>query len=147
MNRREFVKNSCLACLSATGMAMLSSCTATRYISGTLGNDGLTLDANEFITKRKGEAVYRSFVIVRNEALQYPVCVYRFGENEYAALLMQCTHQGTELQASGDRLQCPAHGSEFDNRGIVKTGPADKGLRSFPVTLSNNQLFIDLRAV
>jgi Rieske Fe-S protein len=147
MNRREFVKNSCLACLSAGGMAMLSSCSATSYITGTLGNDGLTLDANEFITKRKGEAIYRSFVIVRNEALQYPVCVYRFGENEYAALLMQCTHQGTELQVSGDRLQCPAHGSEFDNRGIVKTGPADKVLRSFPVTVSKNQLFIDLRAV
>jgi Rieske Fe-S protein len=147
MNRREFVKNSCLACLSAGGMAMFSSCSATQYLSGTLGKDGLTLDVNEFIIKKKGEPVYRSFVIVRNEALQYPVCVYRFGENEYAALLMQCTHQGTELQVSGDRLQCPAHGSEFDNRGIVKTGPADKGLRSFPVTVSSNQLFIDLRAV
>ena len=60
---------------------------------------------------------------------------------------MRCTHQGTELQASGDRLQCPAHGSEFDNKGTVKTGPADKALRSFPVTVSNNQLFIDLKAI
>jgi Rieske Fe-S protein len=112
-----------------------------------LGKDGLTLDINEFIIKKKGKPFYRSFVIVRNEALQYPVCVYRFGENDYAALWMQCTHQGTELQVSGDRLQCPAHGSEFDNRGSVKTGPADKDLRIFPVTVSNNQLFIDLKAV
>jgi hypothetical protein len=29
----------------------------------------------------------------------------------------------------------------------VKTGPADKSLRSFPVTVSNNELFIDLRAI
>jgi len=148
MDRREFLKNSCTACLSATALtAALSSCTPTRYISGIIGNDGLFVDANEFVTTQNGKPVYRSFVIIRNDALQYPVCVYRFGENEYSALWMRCTHQGTELQASGDRLQCTAHGSEFDNKGSVKTGPADRSLRSFPVTVSNNQLFIDMRAI
>jgi len=148
MDRREFIKNSCTACLSATVIGtVVSSCTATRYISGTLGNDGLFVDPNEFVTKQNGKAIYRSFIIVRNDALQYPVCVYRFSDNEYSALWMRCTHQGTELQASGDRLQCTAHGSEFDNKGSVKTGPADRSLRSFPVTVSNNQLFIDMRAI
>jgi Rieske Fe-S protein len=148
MDRREFIKNSCTACLSATVITgMLSSCTATKYISGTLGKDGLFVDPGEFQTKQNGKTVYRSFIIVRNDALQYPVCVYRFNDNEYSALWMRCTHQGTELQASGDRLQCTAHGSEFDNKGAVKNGPADKSLRSFPVTVSNNQIFIDLRAI
>jgi Rieske Fe-S protein len=148
MDRREFIKNSCTACLTATVIGtVISSCTATRYISGTLGNDGLFVDANEFVTKQNGKPVYRSFIIVRNDALQYPVCVYRFNDNEYSALWMRCTHQGTELQASGDRLQCTAHGSEFDNRGSVKTGPADRSLRNFPVTVSNNQLFIDMRII
>jgi len=148
MDRREFIKSSCTACLSATVIAaMLPSCTSTRYISGTLGKDGLFVDPNEFVTKQNGKIAYRSFIIVRNDGLQYPVCVYRFNDNEYSALWMSCTHQGTELQASGDRLQCTAHGSEFDNKGAVKTGPADRSLRSFPVTVSNNQLFIDLRAI
>ena len=148
MDRREFIKNSCTVCLSATVLtAALSSCTPTRYISGVLGQDGLFLDANEFVTTQNGKPAYRSFVIIRNDALQYPVCVYRFNDNEYSALWMLCTHQGTELQASGDRLQCTAHGSEFDNKGSVKTGPADRSLRSFPVTVSNNQLFIDMRAI
>jgi len=148
MDRREFIKNSCTACLSATVIGTaVSSCTATRYISGTLGKDGLFLDTNEFVTKQNGKTVYRSFVIIRNDALQYPVCVYRLNDNEYSALWMRCTHQGTELQASGDRLQCTAHGSEFDNKGSVKTGPADSSLRSFPVAVSNNQLFIDMRAI
>jgi len=148
MDRREFIRNSCTACLSVTVIsATLSSCTATKYISGKLGNDGLFIDPKEFVAKQKGKTIYRSFIIVRNDALQYPVCVYRFNDNEYSALWMRCTHQGTELQASGDRLQCTAHGSEFDNKGAVKTGPADKSLRSFPVTVSNNQLFIDLRAI
>ncbi len=148
MDRREFIRSGCTACLSAAMLGgMASSCSAAKYIKGTLGKDGLTLDADEFIAKRKGRIVYRPFVIVRNEALQYPICVYRFGEHEYSALWMRCTHQGTELQASGDRLQCPAHGSEFTSRGKVSNGPADKDLRSFPVTVLNNQIFIDLRAV
>ena len=49
---------------------------------------------------------------------------------------MQCTHQGAELQASGDMLQCPAHGSEFNNKGTVTNGPADTDLRTFPVTVN-----------
>ena len=148
MDRRKFLKNGCVACLSATLFTnMVSSCTSTRYTSGTIGKDGLLLEVNEFLNSQGGNTSYRPFVIVRNDALQYPICVYRFDENNYSALWMSCTHQGTELQASGDRLQCPAHGSEFDNKGNVKTGPADKSLRNFPVTITNNQLFIDLRTV
>lgn len=148
MDRRKFIRNSCTACLTATALGgILSSCTATKYISGTLGKDGLSVGLDEFEIKQKDKANHRSFIIIRNEALQYPICVYRLNENEYSALWMRCTHQGAELQASGDVLQCTAHGSEFDNKGTVKNGPADRNLRNFPVTVSNNQLFIDLRAI
>ena len=148
MNRRKFIKSSCTACLTtATVAGVLTSCTSTRYISGTLGTNGLTVDANEFIATQKGKTSFRSYIIIRNEALQYPVCVYRFSEKEYSALWMRCTHQGTELQASGNYLQCTAHGSEFDSKGTVKNGPADRNLRNFPVTVSGNQLFIDLRTI
>jgi Rieske Fe-S protein len=148
MDRRKFIKNSCTACISATALAgVLSSCTATKYISGTLGKDGLTVDTDEFVIRQNGKQSYRSYIIIRNEALQYPVCVYRFNDKEYSALWMSCTHQGTELQVSGDYLQCTAHGSEFDNKGTVKNGPADRNLRNFPVTVSGNQIFIDLRAI
>ena len=95
--------------------------------------------------KQKESTAYRSFIIIQNDALQYPICVYRFTDQEYSALWMQCTHQGAELQASGDFLQCPAHGSEFNNKGRVTNGPADNSLRTFPVTITNNELFIDLR--
>jgi Rieske Fe-S protein len=58
---------------------------------------------------------------------------------------MRCTHQGTELQVFGDRLQCPAHGSEFTNTGMVQNGPADDPLRTFPVRIEANTLKIDLK--
>ena len=146
MQRREFIKNSCSACLSLTVLSTLvSSCVATKYISGELGKDGLTISKDEFKVKQKGGTAYSSFIIVRNDALQFPICVYRLNENEYSALWMKCTHQRAELQASGDVLQCPAHGSEFNSKGQVTNGPAGANLRTFPVTVTNNELFIDLR--
>ena len=146
MDRREFITKSCTACASATVLiSLLSSCQATRYVSGKLNNDGLLVPLSEFKTQQRGKDTYHSFIVVRNEALQYPVCVFRLNESEYSALWMQCSHQGSELQASGSFLQCPAHGSEFNNKGQVTSGPADKDLRSFPVTINKDELFIDLR--
>lgn len=146
MNRKEFIVNTCVACLSATTVStLLSSCMATRYIPGKLLNDGLMVNKEEFIIKEKKNAGYRSFIIVRNDALTYPVFIYRFSDQEYSAVWMRCTHQGTELQASGDSLQCPAHGSAFNNKGEVTSGPAGNSLRIFPVTVTNTELFIDLR--
>ena len=146
MHRRAFIKNSCTACLSLSALSTLvSGCVVTKYIAGTLGKDGLTVSKDDFKIKQKGGTAYSSFIIVRNDALLFPVCIYRFNDNEYKALWMQCTHQGNELQASGDVLQCPAHGSEFNNKGYVVHGPAITNLKSFPVTVMNNELFIDLR--
>ena len=146
MDRRDFIKSTCTACLSLTALStFVSGCASVKYVSGTIGKDGLTISKDEFLVRQKGGTAYSSFVIVRNDALQFPICVYRFGEREYSALWMKCTHQGAELQASGDVLQCPAHGSEFNNKGIVKAGPAAANLRTFPVVVNNNDLFIDLR--
>jgi Rieske Fe-S protein len=143
MKRREFIKNSCAACLSATALAtLISSCKAGQYVSGQLNRDGILIDTNDF---RNGTTSWHPYIIVRNEQLKYPICVYRFSDTDYSALWMQCSHQGAEVQVSGSYLQCPAHGSEFNNRGQVTNGPADRSLRTFPVTVTNNQLFIDLR--
>jgi len=148
MTRKDFIVNTCAMCASATGMAaLLSSCTPSRYISGTLNKDGLILSSDEFKIMQKGNTAYRSFIIVRNDALKFPVCVYRISDTEYSALWMQCTHQGAELQVSGNLLHCPAHGSEFSNKGRITNGPADRDLRTFPVIVMNNELFIDLRKV
>ena len=148
MNRRTFIQRSCTACLAAGVVAgFVSSCKSTKYITGKLGTDGIYLGKDEFRDSKKGDENYRSYIIVRNEALQYPICVYRINDSEYHALWMQCTHQGTELQVSGDFLHCPAHGSEFSNNGRITNGPADKDLRTFPVTVTQNELFIDLRKV
>jgi Rieske Fe-S protein len=146
MKRREFIINTCNACLGVGALgALLSGCSTTHYVAGKLNQDGVLIDTNDFKVNNNGKSSWRSYIIVRNEELKFPICIYRFSETEYSALWMQCAHQGAEVQVAGSRLQCPAHGSEFDNRGRVTNGPATNDLRSFPITVNNHQLFIDLR--
>ncbi len=146
MKRRSFIATGCSVCLGAVGLtALLPACSTTRYIPGKLNKDGLLIETDDFKINQKGKESYRSYIIVRNEELQFPICIYRFSEEDYSALWMECAHQGAEVQVAGTHLQCPAHGSEYNNRGKVTNGPAETGLRTFPVSVSNNQLFIDLR--
>lgn len=142
MERRKFVWKCGIRCLGILTSGLIEqSCVGTRYVFGSIEGSYLSIPEDIFLNEDKS---YRNYVIVQNEALQYPIAVFRFSINEYKALLMKCTHQGTELQVFGDRLQCPAHGSEFTNVGSVQNGPADTSLRSFPVSKKFKALKIDL---
>lgn len=143
MERKEFLKICGLGCLGLASMSvLLQSCGTTKYVNAALQGEALLLPLSAFDNK---EGKVLAYVIAQNDTLEYPVYVYRFTPTEYSAVLMKCTHQGVELQAFGDRLQCPAHGSEFANKGQVKSGPADIGLRVFPVTIENTTLKISLK--
>jgi len=148
MDRKGFIKTCGLVCVSGAGIVTsLQGCTATRLLNGKIVGDEMIVPVSEFTSRKGKEPSYRKYLIVQHDILQYAICVYRFNENEYTALWLRCTHQGTELQVFGDKLQCPAHGSEFDSRGGVQSGPADLKLRTFPVTIEDDQLKISLKAV
>ena len=116
MDRRTFTK-SCIVCLGgAIGAPVLTSCQSTHYATGTIEPNGLSIPKAEFIYLKKDQAMTREYIIVRNDKLEFPIYLYRFSDNDYSALLMKCSHQGNELQASGDHLHCSAHGSEFNNK-------------------------------
>ena len=146
MNRREFVKQGCLFCMSGVILpGALSSCQTTHYVNGTVESTGIAVLKSEFTYIQKEKTLSRQFIIIQNDKLEFPIYVYRFSENEYSAVWMKCSHQGAELQASGDHLQCPSHGSEFNNKGIVSNGPAERNLRSFPVSSFDDKIIIDMR--
>jgi Rieske Fe-S protein len=146
VNRRRFIKQSCLLCAGAGFIPVgLSGCQATHYVNGTVEATGLVISKSEFTYIKKEQSFTRQYIIVQNEKLEFPIYLYRFSENEYSALWMKCAHQGAELQAAGDHLHCPSHGSEFNNKGIVSNGPAEKNLRSFPVSTLADKIVIDLR--
>ena len=137
-----------MACTGGGALAvLLQGCSTSKTLTGTINDSDLVVSLADFETKAGNETYYKKYIIVNNDKLKFPICVYRFDAQTYSALWLRCTHQGAELQVFGDKLQCPAHGSEFDNKGKNTSGPADKALRSFPVTIENNQLKISLKAV
>lgn len=123
----------------------MSSCVPVKNITANIEDSDLVLSLSSFEFEHKGERRYRKFVLVHNDRIQFPLCVTRLNDKDFSAVLMRCPHQGAELQVFGDKLQCPAHGSEFDNRGAVMSPPADSNLRAFPVIIKNNQLKISLK--
>ncbi|MEQ8413181.1 MAG: Rieske (2Fe-2S) protein [Imperialibacter sp.] len=145
MDRKKFIKTCGIGCVGMLGgLSLLQSCAGTKYITGQLSGPSLLVPLSSFEEEKKGEKGFRRYVVVQNEKLEYPICVYRFSDTDFSAVLMRCTHQGTELQVFGDRLQCPAHGSEFSSTGAVQNGPADKSLRRFLIDKENDMLKIDL---
>lgn len=148
MNRKNFIKSCGFACIGGTAMiAAFQSCTSVKILNGQISGDDLIVPVTDFETRAGNERHFKKYIVLQNDLLQYPICLYRFNENQYTALWMRCTHQGAELQVFGDKLQCPAHGSEFSNKGTVQNGPADIVLRTFLVTIEKNHLKISLKAV
>jgi Rieske Fe-S protein len=124
--------------------SVLASCQSAYYANGVMEPNGLSVLRSDFTYLKKGEQATRTYIIVHNDKLEFPIYLYRFSDTEYSALWMKCSHQGSELQASGDHLYCSSHGSEFDKNGKVMQGPADKNLRTFTVSVSGDKIIIGL---
>lgn len=145
MNRKDFIKTCGGACLGVIGLGLLvESCKPMQYAQSTIVNNKLQINKSNFIITKEDKISYRRSVIVKSENLDFPIVVYRFSETEYSALLLKCSHQGSELSANGDILTCASHGSEFSNKGIPLQGPADQNLQSFKVTTDETNIFIQL---
>src|SRR5258706_71066 len=122
MKRRDFLKASCQLCL--------------------LGSAGLLLTQMSSCSPAAGNAIYKTDVVnnqlevplslfdkaplqfVRPKGWGYDIAVQKEQDN-YNALLMQCTHQNNQLTVSGNGFYCSLHGSQFDKEGNVKKGPAE----------------------
>lgn len=66
-------------------------------------------------------------------------------EHGIVALSSTCTHRGCEVRPMPDGLQCPCHGSEYDEFGEVLQGPAREPLQRFQVEQTESEIVILLR--
>jgi len=66
-----------------------------------------------------------------------PVIIARDSRGLYA-MTVTCTHQGCEVQPVGSTLDCPCHGSRYDQNGSVIQGPAESPLAHFAVEVDAN---------
>ncbi|MGQ0829051.1 MAG: Rieske (2Fe-2S) protein [Bacteroidota bacterium] len=145
MNRKEFLKTCSYTCLGLVGFsALMESCTGVKHINAAAENNQLKVARSEFIEVKKDKTKTRRHIIVRSSSLNFPVVLYRFSDTDYSALLLQCSHQGMELNVNGDLLTCSAHGSEFTNKGAVTQGPADQSLKKYKVTNDSHNIYIHL---
>ena len=148
MNRIDFIKTCGLSCIGAFTLgSVLQSCASVKMVDGIIVGENIHVNLSEFKKIKNDKITYRKYIVVHNSKLQFPITVYRINENEYSALWMKCSHQGNQVTAYGDKLQCSAHGSEFDKYGNATHGPAENNLRQFPVSKENELLKISIQAV
>lgn len=134
-SRKDFLKNLGLISVGTCCMG-LEGCTPVRYVSGTFENKKLKVNILDFADKK--------FVLVKNSILPAPVYLCKLENENFSALLIQCTHKQCELNPLGNILVCPCHGSEFSNTGKVLKSPAEKDLMKFQVTTDEQNIYIHL---
>lgn len=146
MHRKDFIKSCGYACIGGTALiTILESCSSTNYFAKTkYTNNQITIPKSEFVGIKKDKTIQRKYVLIRNEKFNFPIALYKHSEENYTALLMQCTHKGCELHPSADFLICPCHGSEFTNTGIVQNPPAEQNLQTFKTSTNNDSIFIHI---
>lgn len=143
MNRRAFLTNTCKACLGLAVLASMGqSCANLKILTVDLEGNELVVPLEKFEFSTKKGIAYKKNVVVYHGKMEFPICVFRKNANDYSAIYMRCSHQGAELQVFGDKLQCPAHGSEFNAQGQALSAPAFKNLQSFPIRIEENNLKI-----
>jgi cytochrome b6-f complex iron-sulfur subunit len=144
MNRKEFIKTCGVTCAGAAAFSvLLQSCATSNYTAQTTeSNNQIAIKRSEFTATTNGETTPRKFVLVRTDKFNFPIAVYKLDEENYSALLMECTHRGCELQPQGDYLMCPCHGSEFSNRGVVQSPPAEENLRTFQIKTDHENVYV-----
>lgn len=146
MKRREFIRTSCLTCIGGSVLTFaLQGCSSAYYAKQVdLKQNDLVIKKREFVEIKKDKQSIRNVIVVKHEKLGFPIAVFRLDENQYSAIYLECTHQGNEVQPHGNYLVCEGHGSEFDNKGKVTQGPAEKALRTFAVKTDQENIYINL---
>jgi len=144
MDRKDFLKACGYACLSGVAIStMFTSCNTVSNLDVEPQNSTISINEKEFEIVKKGVTSFRKYVLIHTTSLPFPICLKK-NESDYSAMLLKCTHQGAELQVFGERMVCPAHGSEFNLDGQVVEGPALDALQTFSTEVKNGQILITI---
>lgn len=137
MDRRDFVKQSCLACLAVgAGMAVtsLSSCGTLPVYKATADNNKVPVPVSLFAQS--------DFQIIQPKGMYYNIGLRKEKDGTYTALLLRCTHADNQLTPTGNGFKCNLHGSEFNREGQVTQGPAEHSLKKYTTEIISGQIII-----
>ena len=140
MERRDFLRISCLGCARLTvgaGLLSLTGCAALPLVKVESDGQRMEVPASAFAEG--------SSVIARTPELSYDVLVIKLPGGGARALYLRCTHEDQPLTATASGLHCPSHGSRFALDGSVEEGPATVPLRTFTVRQEADLYIVQLR--
>ena len=149
MDRRDFIKTSCLACAGTIGAAwVLQACSSAKHLNNVVIKDNrITVKKSEFTVAKKDKTVEQKFILLKSEGMEFPIALYKLminGTEEYKALYLQCTHQGCEVTPYEAAVVCPCHGAEFNTKGMVIQGPAERDLKTFSTIHDDENIYVQL---
>ena len=125
LDRRGFIaacaSGACALAASSTACASL----ATRPVTAVNGVIALQFSEYPELTRVGGTAR-----ILPAEARD-PLLVLAQPGGGLTVLSTVCTHRGCAVEARGEQLVCPCHGSTYDRNGAVLRGPAEQPLRTY----------------
>jgi Rieske Fe-S protein len=132
-SRREFLVG-CAACAIATGIA---GCTAVNPAPL------VEADAQNTVPIAGKLGVPGDQIKVQLPDAAELVLVWRTPQG-YGGASIVCTHRGSQVHFNPEAgtLDCPSHGSRFDQEGKVIHGPAAKPLQAYRVTVEGDRLRI-----
>lgn len=141
MDRRAFLRTSCLACVGAIAASSLplQGCASQLMLKGTLDNGLLRVPVDGLAGQ--------PLAVVREASLPYDILVVPQKDGSYHALYLRCTHRDQPVSASPTGLHCPTHGSRFSMDGSVLHGPATRPLTSLPIARQGPDLVINLKPI
>ncbi|MFT6715822.1 MAG: cytochrome b6-f complex iron-sulfur subunit [Saprospiraceae bacterium] len=145
MKRRKFIKSCCYVGIGIPILGgILASCESLYYAQSTVKSNKLIVPLLEFTHVQKNKTSKRKFVLVQSDKLKFPICIYHLEKEVYVSSLLQCTHQGCELNVGGGIYSCPCHGAEFSTKGQVLSGPAENNLKTYLTTIENENIIVHL---
>lgn len=141
MERRDFLKKGCFACLAIAGSgaisSLLSSCASLPSITAETRAGKLLMERGKF-------PVDTNMLLVRSSQLDNDILLIKCKEGKLHGLLMQCTHNNSPLSPTSSGIFCHSHNAEFDMDGNVRSGPPKQALRRFQVTQDEQFITIHL---
>ncbi len=140
MDRKEFLKSGCTACLCAAAAMLLPAtqgCSPAYSVFNTVPvSNKIEVPLSLF---EKG-----SLQLVRPKGWLYDIAVQKKTDGTFDALLMQCTHMENQLTPAQNGFSCSLHGSRFAADGKVLKGPAEINLRKYNTVINNSSVIITI---
>ncbi len=141
-SRRNFLKTLAATAAGFTGITtVLPGCAGAIATYRTEAKNGVVRIQRAEVPELE---MPNGVINVRAGNFPEPIILRNLPEHGIVAVSSMCTHRGCELRALPNSLQCPCHGSEYDEFGQILNGPATKPLRRFEVEETEQAVLIKL---